>query len=306
MRTQGLSERQAAKALTVPRTTLHAWRMWHDSLDSGPHVAEFFHSGPGRACLPRLVIGFQLVWGEVGAWGIRLVGLFLHLTGLDRFVAASYGAQQQVNVHMEQALVDYDQTEPPRLAKARPHKDLTVTQDATFTGGLGLITMDPESHCMIVAQRAQARDQTAWHEGMAPALAQLNCRVIPSTSDEAPGLLASVAPSLEAHPAPAFFHVQHALVKAVSGPMATKERAASQAVTAATEQLERLPSAPQSAGDEPAKRRAGRPPKHPISLEHAEHALDTARREPQASLCATCPGPGASPGHWSRLSLCRS
>ena len=194
------------------------------------------------------MIGFQLVWGEVGACGIRLVGLFLHLTGLDRFVAASYGAQQQVNVHMEQALVDYDQTETPRLAKAMPHKDLTVTQDATFTGGLCLITMDPESHCMIVEQRAQARDQTAWHEGMAPALAQLNCRVMQSTSDEAPGLLASVAPSLEAHHSPAFFHVQHARVKAVSGPMATKERAASQAVTAATEQLERLPSAPAKRG----------------------------------------------------------
>jgi hypothetical protein len=26
------------------------------------------------------------------------------------------------------------------------HKDLTVTQDETFTGGLCLITMDPESN----------------------------------------------------------------------------------------------------------------------------------------------------------------
>ena len=47
-------------------------------------------------------------------------------------------------MHIEQAIVDYDQTETPRLAKAMPHKDLTVTQDETFTGGLCLITMDPE------------------------------------------------------------------------------------------------------------------------------------------------------------------
>ena len=33
LRTQGLSERQAAKELKVPRTTLQAWRIWHDSLD---------------------------------------------------------------------------------------------------------------------------------------------------------------------------------------------------------------------------------------------------------------------------------
>ena len=128
-RTQGLSERQAAKELKVPRTTLHAWRRWHDSLDICPHVADVFQSGPGLAFLHRLVIALHMVCVEVGACGIRLVCLFLHLTGLDRFVAASYGAQQQVNVQIEQAIVDYDQSEPPRVAKARPHKDLTVTQD---------------------------------------------------------------------------------------------------------------------------------------------------------------------------------
>jgi hypothetical protein len=208
-----------------------------------------------------------------------LVCLFLRLTGLDRFVAASYGAQQQVNVHIEQAIVDYGQIEPPRLAKAMPHKDLTVTQDETFTGGLCLITMAPESTFIILEQLAQARDQTAWNECMAPALAQLNCRVIQSTSDEAPGLLAYVAHYLEAHHSPDLFHVQHELVKAVSGPMATKERAAYQAFIDATEQLERLQSDPQSAGAEPAKRSSGRPSKNPMSLEQAEQALDTACRE---------------------------
>jgi hypothetical protein len=285
LRTQGLSERQAAKELKVPRTTLQAWRLWHDGLDICPHVAEFLQSGPGLAVLHRLVIGFHLVCVEVGACGIRLVCLFLHLTGLDRFVAASYGAQQQVNVHIEQAIVDYDRTETPRLAKAMPHKDLTVTQDETFPGGLCLITMDPESNFLLVEQLAQARDQTAWHACMAPALTQFNCRVIQSTSDEAPGLLAYVEHYLEAHHSPDLFHVQHELVKAVSGPMATKERAAQKAVSEATEQLERLQSDPQSAGDEPAKCSAGHPPKNPMSLEQAEQALDMTRRE-HKRLCA--------------------
>ena len=114
---------------------------------------------------------------------------------------------------------------------------------------------------------------------MAPALAQLNCRVIQSTSDEAPGLLAYVEHYLEAHHSPDLFHVQHELVKAVSGPMATKERAAHKAVTEATEQLERLQSDPQSTGDEPEKRRPGRAPKEPVSLEQAEQALEAASRE---------------------------
>ena len=216
---------------------------------------------------------------EVGACGIRLVCLFLHLTGLDCFVAASYGAQQQVNVQIEQAIVDYDQTETPRLAKDMPPKDLSVTQDETFTGGLCLITMDPESNFIILEQPAQARDQVSWNEWMAPALAQFNCRVIQSTSDEAPGLLAYVEHYLEAHHSPDLFHVQHELVKAVSGPMATKERAADKAVTEATEQLERLQTHPQNLGDEPAKRGPGRPPKDPMSLEQAEQALESASRE---------------------------
>jgi hypothetical protein len=58
-----------------------------------------------------------------------------------------------------------------------PQKDLTVTQDETFTGGLCLITIDPESNFILLEQLAQARDQVSWHALMAPVLAQLNCRV---------------------------------------------------------------------------------------------------------------------------------
>ena len=90
LQAQGVSQRQAAKELQVPRTTLQAWRRWHDTLDSCPPVAQFFQNGPGLAFLHRLVLALHLVCVEVGACGIRLVCLFLTLTGLDRFVAASY------------------------------------------------------------------------------------------------------------------------------------------------------------------------------------------------------------------------
>jgi hypothetical protein len=194
-------------------------------------------------------------------------------------VAASYGAQQQVNVQIEQAMVAYDQDETARLAKTMSKKDLTVTQDETFTGGLCLITMDPESNFIILEQLAEARDQVSWNESMAPALAKFNCRVIQSTSDEAPGLLAYVEHYLQAHHSPDLFHVQHELVKAVSGPIATKERAAHKAVIEAQKQLERLQTHPTSTGDEPEKRGPGRPPKAPVSLEQAEQALEAATQE---------------------------
>jgi len=279
LRAQGLSQRQAAQELQVPRTTLQAWRTWHDTLDICPDVARFFQSGPGLAFVHRLVMAFHLVGIEVGACGMRLACLFLKLSGLDRFVAASYGAQQQVNRQVEAAMVAYRQSETARLAQDMPRKDLTVTQDETFTGGLCLVSMDPESNFIILEQLAQARDQTTWDALMAPALEQLNCQVMQSTSDEAPGLLAYVEHSLEAHHSPDLFHVQHELVKAVSGPMATKERAAHKALSEARDQLEQVHAYQQNAGDEPAKRGPGRPPKEPVSLEHAAQALEAASRE---------------------------
>jgi hypothetical protein len=279
LQTQGVSQRQAAKRLQVPRTTLQAWHSWHDTLDICPHVAQFFHSGPGLAFLHRLVLALHLVCVEVGACGIRLVCLLLHLTGLDRFGAASYGTQQQVNLQVEQAIVDYRQAETARLAKDMPRKAITVTQDETFTGGLCLVAIEPVSNFIILEQLAQSRDQDIWNALMAPALAPLNCDVIQSTSDEAPGLLAYVDHHLGVHHSPDVFHVQHELSKAVCAPLATKERAADKALSEAKERLDQVQVRLESAGDQPAKRGPGRPPKAPMSLEQAQQALETASRE---------------------------
>ena len=84
----------------------------------------------------------------------------------------------------------YRRAESARLAKDLPAHDLTVAQEATLTGGLCLVAMDPKSHSILVEQVTQARDQDTWNACMEPALAGLTCRVIPSTSDAAPGLLA--------------------------------------------------------------------------------------------------------------------
>jgi hypothetical protein len=279
LQAQGVSQRQAAKRLQVPRSTLQAWHSWHDTLDICPEVAQFFQSGPGLAFLHRLVLALHLVCVEVGACGIRLVCLLLNLTGLDRFVAASYGAQQQVNRQVEHATVDYHHAETAHLARDMPRKTIPVTQDETFTGGLCLVATEPVSNCIILEQLAQARDQEAWNTLLAPALQQLNCKVIQSTSDEAPGLLAYVEHHLGAHHSPDLFHVQHELSKAVCAPRAAKERAASKALTEAKEQLDQGQAHLESAGDQPEKRGPGRSPKASMRLDQAQLALATASRE---------------------------
>jgi hypothetical protein len=281
LQAQGLSLRQAAKALEVPRSTLQAWRTYQDSLDAHPAVVAFFHSAPGLAFLHRLVLGIHLVCTEVGACGIRLVCLLVKLTGLDRFVAASYGAQHQVNRQVEEAIVAYHQEERERLAQAMPAKDITLTKDETFTGGLCLVAMEPKSNYIVLEQAAPGRDQNTWNALMERALAGLNCHVIQATSDEAPGLLAYVEHSLGAHHSPDVFHVQHELVKAVSGPMAAKQRAAAKAATEAQERLEQGQGQLQSASGKPAKRGPGRPPKAIASLEQLEQDAQAAHLEHQ-------------------------
>jgi Family of unknown function (DUF6399) len=279
LQTQGLSLRQAAKALAVPRSTLQAWRAYHESLDEHPAVVAFFHSAPGLAFLHRLVIAIHLVCTEVGACGIRLVCLLCNLTGLDRFVAASYGTQQQVNRQVEEAIVTYRHEESARLAKDMPAKAITLAQDETFTGGLCLVAMEPKSNYIVLEQAAHARDQDTWHALMEKALSGLNCQVIQATSDEAPGLLAYVEHHLGAHHSPDVFHVQHELGKAVCGPMATKQRAAAKAAREAQERLEQGQGARQEADNAPRKRGPGRPPQAIASLEQLEQEAQAARQE---------------------------
>ena len=49
-------------------------------------------------------------------------------------------------------MVVYTQTETPRLAQHMPPKDITVTQDETFTGGLCLVAIEPVSNSILLQQ----------------------------------------------------------------------------------------------------------------------------------------------------------
>ena len=49
LQAQSLSQRQAAKVLHVPRSTLQAWQAYAESIDACPTVVAFFHSVPGLA-----------------------------------------------------------------------------------------------------------------------------------------------------------------------------------------------------------------------------------------------------------------
>jgi hypothetical protein len=278
---QGLSQRQVAQELGVPRTTLQAWLAWQDRLDACPQVVEFFESVPGLAFLHRLTLALHVVFVEVGACGIRLVCLFLQMTGLNRFVGASYGTQQQVNRRVEEAMVAYRQEESTRLAQEMPATDSTLTQDETFTGGLCLVGIEPVSNYILLEHTAEARDQDTWSALMEQALTGLPCRVIQSTSDEAPGLLAYVEHHLGVHHSPDLFHVQHELRKAVAAPLAAKQRAATKAMAQAEETLKRVQESHDDSNGACDKRGPGRRPKVAACLAQVTQDVATARQEYQ-------------------------
>jgi hypothetical protein len=278
---QGLSQRQVAQELGVPRTTLQAWLAWQDRLDACPQVVEFFESVPGLAFLHRLTLALHVVFVEVGACGIRLVCLFLQMTGLNRFVGASYGTQQQVNRRVEEAMVAYRQEESTRLAQEMPATDSTLTQDETFTGGLCLVGIEPVSNYILLEHTAEARDQDTWSALMEQALTGLPCRVIQSTSDEAPGLLAYVEHHLGVHHSPDLFHVQHELSKAVAAPLAAKQRAATKAMAQAEETLKRVQESHDDSNGACDKRGPGRRPKVAACLAQVTQDVATARQEYQ-------------------------
>ena len=83
-------------------------------------------------------------------------------------------------------------------------KDITMTQDETFTGGLCLGAIEPVSDSLLLEHTAEPRDQDTWSALMTGALAHRTCTVIPSTGDEAPGLLDSVERHLGVHHSPDF------------------------------------------------------------------------------------------------------
>jgi len=85
-----LNQRQVAEEIGIPRSTLQHWLSRKDSIDTSPELVAFFESPVGVAFLHRLILGAHFVITLLGPSGIRLVCLFIELTGLDRFVAASY------------------------------------------------------------------------------------------------------------------------------------------------------------------------------------------------------------------------
>jgi len=90
--------RQIAGQLGVPPRTLHHWVQRERALignSSWPKsVAHFLETPGGLDFLHRVFTAAHLVFVQANDCGLRSLSWFLNLSGLDEFIASSYGAQQ--------------------------------------------------------------------------------------------------------------------------------------------------------------------------------------------------------------------
>lgn len=271
---QPSSQRQLAKELGIPRSTLQHWLKRKEGIDAAPEVVAFFESAVGVAFLHRLVLAAHLVMTLLGPCGIRLMCLFLKLSGLDQFVAASYGAQQQASVVMEEAVVTFGKEEKERLAAGMATKQVTVCEDETFHPEVCLVAIEPVSNFILLEQYADDRKAKTWTKALGAATEGLPIEIIQSTSDEGRGLLRHVKKDLGVHHSPDLFHVQQELVRGTSVALAGRKRRAEEAVAEAAKQVsrhrEKQPADPDDEGGHES---------HPVieeRLEQAQKILETA------------------------------
>ncbi len=223
--------------LDVPQSTLQHWLRRKNGIDADPEVVAFFESPAGVAFLHRLVLGAHFVMTLLGPCGVRLVCTYLEITGLDQFVATSYGAQRKVTVAMEQATIEFGEAEEKRLSTNMKPKQITVAEDETFHPQTCLVAIEPVSNYIILEQYAADRKADTWTEAMTEAIGDKPITIIQSTSDEGRGICSHVKNGLGAHHSPDLFHVQHEIVKATSGSLASKKRQAEKVLTEATKTL---------------------------------------------------------------------
>jgi hypothetical protein len=237
------SQRQFAQQHGVPRSTLQHWLQQAQHSDLEHELVAFFESPVGYHFLRRLLLALHLVFHLAGPAGIRLLCQFLERTGLDRFVASSFGSQQALAVRLQAELIAYADAEKQRLSAAMPPKKITVCPDENFHGQQAcLVAVEPVSNFLILEAYHSQRDGETWTAAVKQALHGLPVEVVQVTSDQAKGLVACARDGLEAQHTPDLFHGQRDLSQATSLPLerqvhaAQKELDGEQALAAAERQ----------------------------------------------------------------------
>ncbi len=252
------SQRAFAQRVNLPRSTLQHWLKRKQTLDADPALVAFFESPTGLAFLHRLVGACHLTFTQQGACGLRPVCEFLRRTGLNQFVASSFGSQQAIARQLEQAILDYGASQRSLLAAQMMPKPITVCEDETFHPQVCLVSIEPVSDFILLEVYCQGRDAASWTTQLTTALEGLPVAVVQVTSDQAKGLLAHARDGLGAHQSPDLFHVQHDVSKATGLALRARTHRAQAELDGARQQTQQWLA--RRDADAQGQRRPGRPP----------------------------------------------
>jgi hypothetical protein len=248
------SQRRYAHDHGVPRSTLGDWRRHPDPPGVEPDVAAFFRSPQGERFLRVLVLALHLVFRHLCPGGIRPLCLFLRLTGLDRFVAASYGAQHGLDLAVQRLLADFAQEQRPLLAAGmkqrcslllgEPFQRIVACLDEHFhAADPCLVGIEPCSNFILLEGYCQRRDADTWTAQLQQAIADLPVQVVALTSDEASGLLRCAVEGFAVPHSPDLFHQQRLLAGPVLGQLSRQTTQAHKELEKAQQHSQRLDQA---------------------------------------------------------------
>jgi len=208
--------------------------------------------------LRRQLLAAHLAFRQVGPCGIRTLALFLRWSWLDRFVGASYGAQQRLASSVQGLLLNLQAEQQPLLAKDMPAKTIALVPDENFHKGCPcLVAIEPCSNFILVEQYAQQRDADTWTTAVTQALKDLPIKVLLLTSDRAKALQACAEKGLLALHLPEIFHGLRDLSRPVMGALQRQKQSAQKELEKAEDLLKYWQAQQEKAQAGPARR--GRP-----------------------------------------------
>src|SRR5271170_992179 len=207
------SQRQYAQQPAIPRSTLGDW-------------------------LRRDALALFLVFHFRSLSGLRALGSFLELTGLDHFVAPSYGALHELALRLEKDLVAFDRQERSRLAGGMTPRSIALCLDENFHRVQPyLVAIEPSSNFVVLEDHAPARDAVTWLDTLQRALAGLPVEVLLLCSDQAKALLALARDGLEVPHSPDLMHVQRLIQQPLLLPLSRQSASASKDLQQAQQKL---------------------------------------------------------------------
>ena len=213
------SQREAAQQFGIPHATFNYWMRQYRPADADL-VDAFFRSAAGELVLRRILTAALVVFQQRGACGIRLVGEFLGLTQLDRFVARSRGALAPLAAHLESDLVAFRDEEQPGLARQMKPRAITVVADEHFHSGKPcLVGLEPLAGFLLIECYRDRRDADTWKEAINEGTTGMPVKVIQLTSDLARALVCCAEKGFRAAHSPDLFHGQRDLLKPLLLPL---------------------------------------------------------------------------------------